>query len=177
MMLTKEMIEQHKKDCSIFIETGTFFGDAVNLAKTFNFDEIHTVELSRELYERNVANFTNDKNVFCHRGDSIQVLPQILQNINKKCLFWLDGHYSGGVTAKGEKSCPLEEELMAIAQHHIKDHTILIDDINQCGTEWLIDYDIIVKRVLEINPNYTIKVVDSEHWYEGRPMQYMVVSI
>jgi hypothetical protein len=43
-------------------------------------------------------------------------------------MFWLDRHYSGGFTAKGEKDCPIIEELDAISNgSHLK-HSILIDD-------------------------------------------------
>ena len=44
------------------------------------------------------------------------------------CLFWLDGHYSAGITAKGEKETPIWEELEHICDHPIKNHVILIDD-------------------------------------------------
>ena len=43
-------------------------------------------------------------------------------------LFWLDGHYSGGDTAKGELDTPVSVELDSILESPVKGHVILIDD-------------------------------------------------
>ena len=62
------------------------------------------------------------------QGDSSKVLPELLDKIKKPCLFWLDGHYSGGITGKGDLNTPILNELKSIFSHQIKDHVILIDD-------------------------------------------------
>src|SRR5262249_16050226 len=49
-------------------------------------------------------------------------------------LFWLDGHYSGGDTAKGGRETPIMEEIQAILAHPVRDHIILIDDAGAFGT-------------------------------------------
>ena len=56
------------------------------------------------------------------------MIPALLKKLNRPCLFWLDGHYSGGVTAKADVETPVISELKAILEHHIKGHIILIDD-------------------------------------------------
>jgi len=61
-------------------------------------------------------------------GDSTDILPEILVKIEQPCLFWLDAHYSGGVTAKGKKETPILQEIQYILNHHIDRHIILIDD-------------------------------------------------
>ena len=45
--------------------------------------------------------------------------------------FWLDGHYSGGITYMGKKNCPVEDELNAIEINLVNFNqiTILIDDV------------------------------------------------
>jgi hypothetical protein len=43
-------------------------------------------------------------------------------------LFWLDGHFCGGVSAHGDKGTPILEELNLILSHRVKEHVILIDD-------------------------------------------------
>jgi hypothetical protein len=43
-------------------------------------------------------------------------------------LFWLDGHYSRGATAKGMSDTPVAKEIETILRHKIRDHVILIDD-------------------------------------------------
>ena len=50
-----------------------------------------------------------------------------MNEINGTAIFWLDGHYSGGITALGNKECPVLEELETILKSHIQ-HVILIDD-------------------------------------------------
>mgnify|MGYP001369983704 CR=1 FL=1 len=42
------------------------------------------------------------------------MLKNIIKNIDKPALFWLDGHYSGGVTGMGDNETPILEELEQI---------------------------------------------------------------
>jgi hypothetical protein len=51
-----------------------------------------------------------------------------MQGINEPAIFWLDGHYSAGITAKGDKECPIFEELNAILNKNEFNHILLIDD-------------------------------------------------
>jgi hypothetical protein len=66
--------------------------------------------------------------VFLYHGDSKNVLGKILNCAEGRILFWLDGHYSGPGTGRGDTDCPLLLELLEIADHPRKDHCILIDD-------------------------------------------------
>jgi hypothetical protein len=121
-------IEEYRKkyNLQVLIETGTFLGDMV--AANMNvFSKIYSIELSQKLFKKATKRFKNNNNVFLFNGDSAAVLPQILSTINEPCLFWLDGHYSGGITAKGSLECPVREELKCILAHN-KNHVILIDD-------------------------------------------------
>ncbi len=61
------------------------------------------------------------------QGDSGEVLKQLIPVLSSQAIFWLDGHYSGGLTAKGAKECPGYEELNAIFNSSIE-HVICIDD-------------------------------------------------
>jgi hypothetical protein len=47
--------------------------------------------------------------------------------LQSEALFWLDGHYSGGLTAKGEKECPVYEELNSIFASPFQ-HFIFMDN-------------------------------------------------
>ena len=49
------------------------------------------------------------------QGDSATVLPKLLATIQEPCLFWLDGHYSGGITALGKSITPILDELQTIS--------------------------------------------------------------
>jgi len=114
----------------IFVETGTYLGEMVGAVK-YNFKRIYSIELSHELYENARKKFFKYKHISILNGDSAEVLPEILIYVEEPCLFWLDGHYSGGNTAKGEKETPIMEELKQICAHPVKNHLILIDDARE----------------------------------------------
>lgn len=110
------------------IETGTLFGDMV-FAMREVFSKIVSIELGSELYLQAISRFWKMSNVDIIQGDSGKVFPAILPQIEEPCLFWLDGHYSAGITAKGQLETPIIEELQAIFNHPEKtNHVILIDD-------------------------------------------------
>src|SRR5690606_18181920 len=77
----------------VMVETGTYLGDMVEAARS-EFRRIYSVELDGELYRRAVERFRGRGNVVVLRGDSVAVLPKLLQRLNEPALFWLDGHYS-----------------------------------------------------------------------------------
>tara|TARA_B110000908_G_scaffold169781_1_gene227678 strand:- start:881 stop:1519 length:639 start_codon:yes stop_codon:yes gene_type:complete len=114
-------------NANIFIETGTFKGDMVDMLK-YSFKKLISIELGVDLFKNAKKRFINDNNVFIKQGDSGYVLPNILLDVNETAIFWLDGHYSAGITARGDKDCPIFMELDAIFQNQIHNHIILIDD-------------------------------------------------
>jgi hypothetical protein len=111
----------------LLIETGTYLGEMV-FAMRDQFNRIISVELDKVLYLRAVLRFLKLRHIRILHGDSARVLPRILRSLREPALFWLDAHYSGGITARGKKETPIVEELMAILAHDIKEHVILIDD-------------------------------------------------
>ncbi|MDR0939957.1 MAG: hypothetical protein LBN29_11540 [Mediterranea sp.] len=68
-----------------------------------------------------------DKKVRLFHGDSAVTLREVLRQVGGPAVFWLDGHYSGGRTAKGSTECPLFGELEAILPAAWP-HILLIDD-------------------------------------------------
>lgn len=110
-----------------FIETGTFVGYTV-WAMLDQFRTIISIELAQNLYEMAKAEFAAYPHVTIAHGDSGQLLSPILAAVSEPCLFWLDGHYSGGITARGATETPILHELWHIFNHPVKDHVILIDD-------------------------------------------------
>jgi len=126
--IIKEYARQFSTD--ILIETGTYQGDM--LASMWNvFSQIFSIELSQDLFQKAKLRFAKYSHICIMHGDSSEILPQILRSINKPCLFWLDAHYSGGVTAKGDIDTPIISELKQILSHSIKNHVILIDDARE----------------------------------------------
>lgn len=118
---------QAKFNTPIMVETGTYLGDMVE-AQKHRFSKVYSIELSNELFKKATDRFRNDKNITILEGDSGKVLHNLIGKIDKPALFWLDGHYSAGFTAKGEKECPIYEELDAILKDKESKHVLLIDD-------------------------------------------------
>lgn len=124
-MTIKKYQDKYRYDT--IVETGTYLGDMVE-AQKHNFKKIYSIELSANLYKMAVERFKDDFNVTIIQGDSGKVLPSILSNIHKPVIFWLDGHYSAGNTAKGNTECPILEEIEAIFKNRKFNDILLIDD-------------------------------------------------
>src|SRR6185369_3710483 len=125
----EELIRDYAKsfNTQILIETGTYLGDMVHAMKK-SFSRIISFELDHNLAKQAQARFANDHHIQIIQGDSGKLLSDYLANINEPCLFWLDGHYSGGITAKGTLETPIKNELTVILKHPVDSHVILIDD-------------------------------------------------
>jgi hypothetical protein len=135
---------------STFVETGTFYGESLEYALTLPFRRWHSVELSSELHRRAVVQFSDRPQLTLHRGDSVAVLPTILDELDAAALFWLDAHWCFLDTARGPKDCPLLDEIELIAAHERSrgvDHVIIADDFHIFGTgpqsPWLVNDDVV----------------------------------
>lgn len=110
----------------IFVETGTYKGKTTRWAAE-HFEIVHTIEAAEPFYKRYSKELEQLGNVVTHFGDSRTTLGRVENMIgNQPALFWLDGHWSGGVTAGEQEECPLIEELLAI--RHRRGDVIMIDD-------------------------------------------------
>ena len=112
-----------------WIETGTYQGETTAfLAKKYPL--IHTIEPDLDLFNKATKRFKGKK-VYLYNDISENVLPNLLPKLNGEINFWLDGHYSGGITFKGSILCPVEDELKAISDNlgNYSKMTILIDDV------------------------------------------------
>ena len=119
------------KDYPVFIETGTFMGNTIiPLEKHFN--ELHTIEI-KETFFNNVKNKYNNSKINFHLGDSSKVLAKLCPKIKNNAIFFLDGHWSAGNTGKGDKDCPLYEELQCIISYFTHNCIIIIDDCRLFG--------------------------------------------
>jgi hypothetical protein len=140
------------------IETGTYRGDSI-WALRGSFSEIHSVEIDRALYEKAQQRFNGLEHVHLHVGDSGWVLSDLLSRIDGPALLFLDGHYSGGVTARGPLDTPIIAELDAALAPTGFDHVILIDDA-RCfrGEKGYPTLDEIRKATLARKPHLSITV-------------------
>ena len=147
----------------VFIETGSYFGDGIQLAVDAGFNEIYSIELSEKYHGISSRRFSNVPSVKVVRGESHEVLGDLINKIETPITFWLDGHYSAGDTAKGKFIAPLIQELECIKAHPIKTHKILIDDLrcwNVYNPAHGFTTEDLIKIIMEINPNYTIEYLD-----------------
>lgn len=151
----------NKFSIQILIETGTFKGDMISACRN-RFAKIYSIELDKSLHEQAKLRFKKFKHINLLEGDSGLVLPQIMKQINQPCLFWLDGHYSGGITARGKIDTPISQELNCILNHQVVNHVILIDDAHEFTGQN--GYPKIEDILLFINQNYLhlkIEVIDN----------------
>jgi hypothetical protein len=157
-MVIREYAERH--GLGTLVETGTYLGGTVKAVRG-NFRRIYSIELDDTLHARARAHFAAFPHITLLHGDSSDVLPGLLPRIAEPSLFWLDGHFSGGQTAKGRLSTPIVAEMQAVLAHPTDGHVILVDDARGFGT--LPDYpslDELRTLVAAHNPQLVFEVRD-----------------
>jgi hypothetical protein len=152
MPITAETLKQFDTSRA-FIETGLDRGDGVRAALAAGFRRIVSIELSQDSVDVCEEAFVG-KPVTLLQGDTVVQLKALLTSLFEPAVFWLDAHPND--------SSPILEELAALKNHHIKTHTILIDDRRLMqGDTWKNVHEIQVLQALkDINPNYKIWYVD-----------------
>ena len=158
----------------IFFETGTYIGNTVFGVKDA-FNKVYSVELSKELANLASERFSNEPKVQIINDDSSSAINSFLKDLAEPAVFWLDAHYSAGVTAMGKQQTPIREELEAILKHSIKGHHILIDDVKDFNGQN--DYPTaaeIIKMVQKIGYGYYQAQIEGEI-FRIYPMQTPVV--
>jgi hypothetical protein len=124
----------HTFGLNVLVETGTYLGDMVYAMMPY-FSQIYSIELSQEFHERAQRRFRRCPKIKLLQGDSRQAIAAVLQMVNEPILFWLDGHYSGGVTARGVTDTPILEELGHIFEGRRLRDVILVDDARLFGVD------------------------------------------
>jgi hypothetical protein len=155
-----------------FLETGTHTGGGVQVAQYVGFQHIISIDIDEVFYKASKKLFAeSESDIRLYLGDSAIILPEIINKIKEPITFWLDGHVSTRMVV-GVIEVPLLIELDIIAEHPIKTHTILIDDrrmmgkIEKTDKPWShvwenVTEEKVIKKLLEINPNYKIIYEDS----------------
>ena len=113
-----------------WIETGTYLCDTTRkLSKHGIF--VYSIEPEPTLYSKARAYFKSYSNVEILQGESEDVFPILLPKLTGDINFWLDGHYSAGITHKGTQDTPILDELHEISKNldHFGRICVLIDDI------------------------------------------------
>jgi hypothetical protein len=113
-----------------WVETGTYMGDTTTvLSKVAKM--VYSIEPEPALFSKAEQKFSNTSNVKIIKGLSEDVFPKLLPTISGNICFWLDGHYSAGITFKGPEDTPITEELSAIGRNiaQMGKIVVMVDDI------------------------------------------------
>lgn len=145
----------------VFVETGSYLGNGIQNAIDAKFEKIYSIELSDKYYNYCKDKFKFISHVNIIQGDSYDKLAEVIKDIDEPITFWLDGHHSCGDTALGKYWTPLMYELEQIKNHHIKNHTIIIDDMS-CWQEPNPVHGFYVKDIFEKLDTFSTKY---EYWY------------
>ena len=157
----KKLFKQFRpKDCDIFVETGTYKGDSVQDALDLGFKIVISVENNKTFYQQCFKRFdeldiwgyrpTQDPNLYLFHGDSSELMPNLLEKVKGRALFWLDAHENG-------KVIPTLNEIDHILKDNRNDHTIIIDDMDLVKHSISL-YDLKLK-FLKKNENYKFKEI------------------
>ena len=128
--MMKEYSEKY--GCNVMLETGTYKGDML-VQEYDQFEYLASVEISTQLFKEAKERLVSFDKIHLYNGNSAEKLPQMITDAqnsveNAKLIFWLDGHYSGGITGKAELDTPIVEELLSIKKSDVNSGVILIDD-------------------------------------------------
>jgi hypothetical protein len=140
------------------VETGTYLGDTVE-AQRKRFRKVVSIELSPDLYRAALARFANRQNVTLLEGDSADLMESVVAQLERPALFWLDGHYSAGITAHGSLDTPVQRELEIILAS-ADNHVILVDDARCFGSGDYPTLDAVQALVGRLRPGWTCHVED-----------------
>ena len=132
-----QIIKKNNLQKSLWIETGTYYGDTTKILSDIA-EKVISIESDKRLYDLAIKKFENSKKINVINGESQNLLQDILKNENYKnlCLF-LDAHtcldhITNKLVSKNETlETPIMIELNIIESYIKKFNNvnILIDDI------------------------------------------------
>lgn len=141
------------------IETGTYHGDMVEAVRPY-FERVWSIELGDELHAAAARRFSAWPSVTIIHGDSGVVLRDLAAEVSGPCLFWLDGHFSAGVTARGDVDTPIVAELDSVLGRSGWNDVVLIDDARLFGQGDYPSLSWIQQRVADARPGWRFQVRD-----------------
>jgi hypothetical protein len=130
----RSRLTRHGFKDSTWIETGTFWGETTFfLSKTAK--RVVSIEPEPELFKRAQQRFAEAKNVEIINGLSEDIFPVLLPTLSGKVNFWLDGHFSEGITHLGPQETPIVDELNAITDNmkNFDGVCVMVDDLRLFG--------------------------------------------
>lgn len=122
--LVKSLSKKYK--LKVLIETGTFAGESALWAEGEGFI-VHTVEVSKDRWENLDNTFSGKENIHLYRGNSTVMLEEILGELKKPALIFLDAH-----SLDLNHEPPVLKEIEVIGKCKTK-HIVMIDDARLFG--------------------------------------------
>jgi hypothetical protein len=141
------------------VETGTYYGEMV-AAVAPRFQRIYSIELDPRLADMARRRFHKNSQVEVIEGDSQAAVPQLLQRLKQRCLWWLDAGYCGWVGQVGDRN-RLSAEFTAILGDRIPDHVLLMDDADGVNGEG--GSPTLEELIASIHANYPGRQVEVAH--------------
>lgn len=129
--IKRQTIALAGRGAHVWIETGTYLGETTSFLAA-RFPKVISIEPSPTLFKKAADRFRADSGVKLLNGTSEEKFLEALDSAKDgKVAFWLDGHFSGGVTFQAHADTPVLFELEAIAQNlnQLEISAICIDDV------------------------------------------------
>jgi len=152
---------------NILVETGSGKGKGIQVALDSGATTVYSVEIDTERYSNCFNRFKSliPTKVTLYHGDSINILPDILKQINSKAVFLLDAHIMDEKKTHSETMCPILKEIELVLEHGKKigaKHVLIIDDKKlfngKTKTFDNIKIDDIKSKILSYDSTYKIAV-------------------
>lgn len=145
----------------VFVETGSYRGDSIQLAIEAGFETIVSMDIDPSNTNLCCERFKDKPEVSLLTGDSATKLLEAILHIDEPITFWLDAH-AQYLEDEPEfpNPYPLLAELTQIQQHPVKTHTIIIDDILHLTHPKVTGWDMadIIDALYSINERYKIEL-------------------
>lgn len=133
------------------VETGTYYGEMI-AAVAPQFRLVYSIEIDPSLAARARERFRSVSHVTILEGDSQSVVPRLLQELNRACLWWLDAGYCGWAGETGS-SGRLGSEIHAVLADQEHEHVILMDD-----ADGVVGLDGLIASISLTYPNRQVEV-------------------
>lgn len=149
------------------VETGTYRGITAR-ALAGVFPAVVTIELSKELHSSASAALAGFPHIKAVQGHSVDRLRELAEHPNGT-LYFLDGHWSAGITEGAEDECPVVDEMRAIGSGHADD-CLIVDDARlftssppppHDPTQWPTIVEVF-DAMRELRPEHIVTVLDDQ---------------
>ena len=130
VFVKREVLMRNSTPNATWVETGTFLGETTQFLEQ-TADCVYSVEPEPALFERARQRFAGSSKVSIINATSETAFPTLLPTLSGPVNFWLDGHFSSGVTFRGNADTPVIEELASIETHRARfgKLCVLVDDV------------------------------------------------